>query len=105
MSLMKTSGHADAIIGATTTYLGDEIPGLKGRRVRIFGVMRGALRSDANVDANDYLVIDDDELGRLGGVTALDRLDVAHLRANEIASFVHCDPRAIDLECFATLRR
>jgi hypothetical protein len=47
--------------------------------------MRGALRSDANVDANDYLVIDDDELGRLGGVTALDRLDVAHLRANEIA--------------------
>ncbi len=62
-------------IGTTTTYVGSEIPGFHGQRVRIFGVMRGALRAD-----------------------------VAHLRADGSASFVHCDPRAIDLECFASLK-
>ena len=92
------------IIGTTTTYLGDEIPGFKGQRVRIFGVMRGALRPDVNVDADDYFVTDDDVLARLGGVTKQDRLDVAHVHADGSASFVHCDPRAIDLECFASLR-
>ena len=91
-------------IGTTTTYVGDEIPGFRGQRVRIFGVMRGALRADVNVDADDYFVTDDHALARLGGVTRLDRVDVAHLRADGSASFVHCDPRAIDLECFASLK-
>ena len=36
------------VIGTTTTYVGEEIPGLKGQAVRIFGVMRGALRADVN---------------------------------------------------------
>ncbi len=92
------------VIGATTTYVGSEIPGLKGQRVRIFGVMRGALRPDVNVDADDYFLTDDEVLARLGGVTRLDRLDVAHLRADGSASFVHCDPRATDLECFVDLK-
>ncbi len=91
-------------IGTTTTYVGSEIPGFQGQRVRIFGVMRGALRADVNVDADDYFVTDDDALARLGGVTKHDRVDVAHLRADGSASFVHCDPRAIDLECFASLK-
>ncbi|MEI2637427.1 MAG: hypothetical protein V9F03_00250 [Microthrixaceae bacterium] len=63
--------------------------------MRIFRVMRGALRPDVNVDADDYFLTDDEVLARLGGVTKLDRLDVAHLRADGSASFVHCDPRAI----------
>ena len=92
------------VIGTTTTYVGSEIPGLRGQRVRIFRVMRGALRPDVNVDADDYFLTDDEVLARLGGVTKLDRLDVAHLRADGSASFVHCDPRAIDLECFADLK-
>jgi len=92
------------IVGTTTTYIGDEIPGFKGQAVRIFGVMRGALRADVNVDADDYFVTDDDVLERLGGVTKHDRVDAAHLRADGSASFVHCDPRAIDLECFANLK-
>ena len=91
-------------IGTTTTYVGSEIPGFQGQRVRIFGVMRGGLRADVNVDADDYFVTDDDVLERLGGVTKHDRVDVAHLRADGSASFVHCDPRAIDLECFANLK-
>jgi hypothetical protein len=67
-------------------------------------VMRGALRPDVNVDADDYFLTDDEVLARLGGVTKLDRLDVAHVRADGSASFVHCDPRAIDLECFVDLK-
>lgn len=92
------------VIGVTTTYVGDEIPGLNGTRVRIFGVLRSALRPAVDVDADDYFVTDDDALARLGGVTKDDRLDVAHVRADGSASFVHCDPRAIDLECFANLK-
>jgi hypothetical protein len=62
------------------------------------------MRPVVNVDADDYFVTDDDVLARLGGVTKQDRLDVAHLHADGSASFVHCDPRAIDLECFASLK-
>ena len=69
---------ATGIIGSTTTYTGDEIPGLKGRRVRVFGVMRGALRPDVNVD--DYFVTNEVALALLGGVTPLDRIDVAQLK-------------------------
>jgi Protein of unknown function DUF262 len=100
----REEGGAMKIIGATTTYVGSEIPGFNGQRVRIFGVMRGALRRDVNVDADDYFLTDDEVLARLGGVTKLDRLDVAYVRADGSASFVHCDPRAIDLECFADLK-
>ncbi len=105
MSLVKSTNQSDAtrVIGTDTTYVGDEIPGLKGRRVRIHAVMRGALRADVNVDADDYLVDDDYALARLGGVTKLDRVDITHLRADGSSSFVHCDARAIDLEWFASL--
>jgi HD superfamily phosphohydrolase len=91
-------------IGITTKYIGDELPGLKGRQVRILGVMRNALLPDVDVDAADYFVRDDHTLERLGGVTKHDRLDVVQLGANGRESFVHCDPRAIDLECFASLK-
>jgi hypothetical protein len=93
------------LIGLTTKYLGTEVPGLRGSRVRIFGIMRGALNQSVDVDSPDYYVSDDDTLARLGGVTGADRVDVAHLRPDGTASFVHCDARAIDLECFAALRR
>jgi hypothetical protein len=93
------------IIGTTTTYLGTEIPGLKGERVRTFGILRGALGPDVDVDSNDYFVSDDEHLERLGGVTQLDRVDIAHLYPDGSASFVHCDARAIDLDCFAHLLR
>ena len=92
------------VIGRTTTYIGDEIPGLKGQQVRIFGVLRAALLPNTDIDADDYFVTDDHAIQQQGGVTKHDRVDIAHLRADGSASFVHCDPRAIDLECFAHLR-
>lgn len=93
------------VIGSSTTYIGDEIPGLKGQQVRIFAVLRGGLRPDANPDADDYYVNDNETLARLGGVTAEDCIDAAPIRPDGTTSFVHVDPRAIDLECFAHLQK
>ena len=84
-------------IGTTTKYIGDEIPDLKGRPVRICGVMRNARVPGVDVDAADYYVTDDHTLERLGGVTKHDRIDVALLDADGRESFVHCDPRSTDL--------
>jgi hypothetical protein len=84
------------IIGSTTTYVGNEIPGLHGKRVRVYAVMRGGV----DIDDDDSFVTDDETLARLGGVQAGDRVDIAHLRANGTCSFVHCDPLASELECF-----
>ena len=91
------------LIGTITTYIGDEIPGLRGTEVRIAGVMRGALLPSVDLDADDYFVSDDATLARLGGVTPNDRVDIAHIRRDGTTSFVHCDARAIDLLCFADL--
>ncbi|MCP3104539.1 hypothetical protein LZ198_37320 [Myxococcus sp. K15C18031901] len=91
-------------IGTDTTYLGNEIPGLQGQRVRIFGVLRGGLRPDADPDADDYYVNSDEKLARLGGVTAEDCIDAALILPDGTTPFVHVDPRAIDLACFAHLR-
>ncbi|RKI05690.1 hypothetical protein D7Y15_32815 [Corallococcus sp. AB030] len=93
------------VIGIETTYLGNEIPGLNGKKVRIFAVLRGGLRPDADPDSNDYYADTDEKLARLGGVTAEDRIDAAPVNWNGSTSFVHVDPRAIDLECFAHLKK
>ena len=94
----------DKVIGSITTYIGDEIPGLKGDRVRIRAVLRGALRADVDVDADDHYVSDDATLARLGGGTAEDRLDVQPwIEAAGRFSFVSVDPRAIDLACWEAL--
>ncbi|NVJ08783.1 hypothetical protein HUW63_26555 [Myxococcus sp. AM001] len=93
------------VIGTDTTYLSNEIPGLRGQEVRIFAVLRGGLRPDADPDADGYYVNDDKALARLGGVTAEDRIDAAPIRRDGSTSFVHVDPRAIDLACFAHLQK
>lgn len=49
---------------------------------------------------------DEDDLERAGGVTADDRVEVQPwLAAEGRFSFVSSDPRAIDLACFASLKR
>ncbi|WP_141620316.1 hypothetical protein [Myxococcus sp. AB036A] len=93
------------VIGTDTTYLGNEIPGLRGQKVRIFAVLRGGTRPDADTDADDYYADTDEKLARLGGVTVEDCIDAAPILPDGTTSFVHVDPRAIDLECFAHLRK
>ena len=95
---------SEKVIGAITTYLGDEIPGLKGQKVRVLYVLRGALRPDHDPEAEDALVDDEETLERLGGVTAWDRVDAQMIHPDGRQSFVHLDPRAVDLELFAHLR-
>jgi len=96
----------ERVIGSITTYVGTEIPGLKGCEVRIRAVLRGALRPDVDFDGEEHYVADDATLARLGGVTADDRLDVqAWSEAHARYSFVSVDPRAVDLACFAALRK
>lgn len=93
------------VIGIDTTYIGNEIPGIKGKKVRIFAVLHGGLRPDADPDADNYYADTEEKLARLGGVTAEDRIDAASIRPGGTTSFVHVDPRAIDLECFAHLQK
>jgi hypothetical protein len=48
-------------------------------------------------------VNDEEELARLGGVTAEDRIDVQPIDRKGRQSFVHVDPKAIELEAFKHL--
>lgn len=90
----------DKIIGSETTYHGDEHPYLRGNRVRIGAVLKGAARE--NSGDHPYLTTDLD-IEAAGGVTADDRVDVAPIIDGRV-SFVTSDARAVDLACFAHLQ-
>ena len=95
------------IIGTITTYHGDEHAYLRGYQVRVVAVLKGGARPDINVGSEvdpEYLT-DDDAIRRAGGVTAEDRVEVVPwLEREGRFSFVASDPRAVDLDCFETLR-
>jgi hypothetical protein len=93
-------------LGATTTYDGTEHGYLRGHKVRIIAVLKNALRADYDPDQDGQYIRDEEELERAGGVTADDRVEVQPwLAAEGRFSFVSSDPRAIDLACFARLKR
>ena len=93
-------------IGSITTYDGDEHPYLRGHNVRIVAVLPRAASPDFDPDRDGRVLRDDDEIARAGGVTADDRVEVQPwLAAERRFSFVSSDPRAIDLACFASLKR
>jgi hypothetical protein len=92
------------ILGSTTTYHGDEHPYLRGLKVRIVAVMKGAAAPDHDPDRDDSYLRDEDAIARAGGVTADDRVEVQPWLADEQRwSFVCSDPRALDLGCFKKL--
>ena len=93
-------------IGITTTYGGTEHAYLRGHKVRIVAVLKNALRADYDPDRDGQYIRDEEDLERAGGVTADDRVEVQPwLAAERRFSFVSSDPRAIDLACFASLKR
>ncbi|GEL75636.1 hypothetical protein [Myxococcus virescens] len=93
------------VIGTTTTYIGDEIPSLKGQQVHIFAVLPGGFSPEADPDdAGDYIRLNE-ALERLGGVKEADCLDIAPILPDGKSSLDHYDARPGDLECFAHLRR
>jgi hypothetical protein len=87
-------------IGRETTYLGGEWPRLAGSRVRIEAVFREEGGSDEIVK-----ITTNDALRAAGGVSARDRVEVRPVRCGGQLSFIASDPYALDLECFAALRR
>ena len=93
-------------LGTTTTYDGTEHAYLRGHKVRIVAVLKNALRADYDPDRDGEYIRDEEDLERAGGVTADDRVEVQPwLAAEGLFSFVSSDPRAIDLACFASLKR
>ena len=83
------------IINTVTTYDGTEHRYLAGYAVRIVAVLKDGAR-----------LTDDGDIARAGGVAAGDRVEVQPWMEEESRfSFVTSDPRAVDLECFATLAR
>lgn len=94
------------MLGTTTTYDGTEHAYLRGHKVRIVAVLKNALRADYDPDRDGQYIRDEEDLERAGGVTADDRVEVQPwLAAERRFSFVSSDPRAIDLACFASLKR
>ena len=74
--------------------------------MRIIAVLKNALRADYDPDRDGQYIRDEEDLERAGGVTADDRVEVQPwLAAEGRFSFVASDPRAIDLACFASLKR
>ncbi len=95
------------VIGTVTTYHGDEHPYLKGHKVRIVAVLHNAAKPGIDVDGPDYAIYQDDrDIAQAGGVTAHDRIEVQPwLEKEGRYSWVTSDPRAVDLACFAHLKK
>ena len=96
--------EAEKVIGAITTYKGDEHAFMKGCKVRIVAVLRNAARADYNPDAEDGYIKDEEYLHATGGVTAGDRIEVQPWvdKAGRF-SWVTSDPKATDLLAFEHL--
>lgn len=93
-------------IGTITTYDGDEHPYLRGHRVRVVGVLKGAVASHHDSDREGSYLRDEEDVVRAAGITADDRVEVQPwLEREQRWSFVTSDPRAIDLTCFRHLTK
>jgi len=105
----KKTKQAEAaqVIGAVTTYLGEEHGYMKGYKVKIIAVLTNAASPDYDPDAETSCSItDDEELQHRGGVTANDRLDVQPWIEKEGRfSWVSSDARVTDTEMFKHLRK
>lgn len=98
--------QAMKVLGITTIYDGVEFRYLRGYTVRIVAVLKNALRADYDPDKDGQYITEEHELARAGGVTADDRVGVRIWLPDEKRfSYVACDPRAVDLACFASLKR
>lgn len=93
-------------IGTISTYDGDKHPYLRGHRVRVVGVMKGAAAADDDPDREGSYLRDEEDVVRAGGITTADRIEVQPwLEREQRWSFVTSDPRAIDLACFRHLSK
>jgi len=66
---------SNLVIGAETVCVGGN-KYIKGKRVVIVAVWKGALKPEFNPDADDAYLRDDETLKRVGGVDAFDEVEV-----------------------------
>lgn len=96
--------HTSKVIGTITTCNSAEHPYLSHQEVKIVAVIKGAAAPDLDPEADCPVATDDEELARLGGLEATDRVEVQPwLPQVERFSFVSSDPKATDLACFDLL--
>jgi len=92
------------VIGTVTTCNSNEHSYLAHHEVKIVAVIKGAAAPDLDPDADLAIATTDEELERLGGLDAHDRVEVTPWIASEGRfSFVTSDPKAVDLAAFELL--
>ncbi len=92
------------VIGTVTTCNSTEHRYLAHHEVKIVAVIKGAAAPDLDPDADLAIATTDEELERLGGLDAHDRVEVTPWIASEGRfSFVTSDPKAVDLAAFELL--
>ena len=96
------------IIGATTSYNGNEQKYLRNYKIKIIAILKNAVLSKGesyDPDAKDAYINDNEYLIKNGGVTENDRVEVTPWLVKEKRySWVSSDPKAVDLEIFAHLK-
>ena len=93
------------VIGSTTVYEGRSQAYLRGHQLKIVAVLKGRADPDADVDDENAYITDDDDLARVGGVTADDRVEVLPWIEKENRwSFASSDPLVYELTLFKHLK-
>lgn len=99
-----TEDDMSKVIGVITTYRGTEHACLRNHQIKVLAVFKGAASPDYDPDTDLPIATTDEELAKLGGLDANDRVEVVPWLPTEGRfSFVTSDPRAVDLACFAEL--
>ncbi|MDY0061000.1 MAG: hypothetical protein RBU45_14410 [Myxococcota bacterium] len=91
-------------IGTITTCNSSEHRYLNHSEVKIVAVTKGAAAPDLDPDADLSIAFTDEELARLGGLDANDRVEVVPwIESAGRFSFVSSDPKATDLAAWKLL--
>jgi hypothetical protein len=92
------------VIGMITTCNSTEHRYLAHHEIKIVAVIKGAATPDLDPDADLAIATTDEELERLGGLEANDRVEVVPwIESESRFSFVTSDPKAIDLAAYELL--
>ncbi len=99
----KPKAVSNLVIGAETVCAGGN-KYIKGKRVVIVAVWKGALKPDFNPDADDAYIRDDETLNKFGGLEATDEVEVETCERWQ-RSVSQGIVKATELELFAKRKR
>jgi len=99
----KLMTNSNLVIGAETTCSGGN-KYIKGKRIVIVAVWKGALKPGFNPDADDAYIRDDETLKKFGGLEATDEVEVETCERWQ-RSVSQGIVKATELELFAKRKR